>query len=75
MMKCGHYWSRTCQVSVDNGVELHRIIDVLSTPCFVCYEPVLLGVTYRRIMENGVQFINVLSVGAEKVFGKNCWKR
>ena len=57
-----------------SGAGLLRIIAVLSMRFLGYCEQGRPGVTCLPVTGSGALFIRGLSVGAEKVFGKNSWK-
>ncbi len=74
MRKYGSCLNRICPGNEANGAGLLRIIAVLSMRCFGYCEQEYPGVTCFPITGSGAVFISGVSVGAEKVFGKNSWK-
>ena len=66
--------NRICPDNEASGAGLLRITVALSTQYFGFCELERPGVTCLPITGSGAVFISGLSVGVEKVFGKNSWK-
>ena len=74
-IECGDFLRLICPVNVGNGAVWRRLIVCSSMLCSGFCEQELLGVTYRRLTENGALFISDFVAGEIKGFGKGFWKR